>query len=230
MSNQDAYITLISSFPASERLFIEKQAPLSRLRLDQRLKALTPDDANTLLSIESLFAWQHYSMDDSDEAIIQRARQVLAQIRQPTLRAIITERLELRTAVAALRLRKEGAVAPISPWGFGRWTKTIEANWADAVFALGTAMPWLHEANNLINNQDPLGFERYILQVTYRQLQRHGARHSFDFEAVVIYVLKWHIFDRWSHSNTEAAARRFEALVQSALGKYADASALGEIK
>lgn len=229
MSSQDAYITLNSSFPASERLFMEKQAPLSRLRLDQRLKTLTADDAKTLFLIESLLAWHHYSMEDNDEAIIKHSRSAQTKIQQPTLKDIVAERLELRTAIAALRLRREGGGAPTTPWGVGRWTKQIEANWADPVFGLDASLPWLREANDFITNQDPLGFERYILEVTFLQLQRHAAKHIFDFEAVVIYVLKWHIFDRWSRSNTEAAAKRFESLAQAALGKYADSTELGEI-
>jgi len=44
MSDPDAYIALISSLPGSGRLFVAKQPPLSRLRLDRRLTALTTED------------------------------------------------------------------------------------------------------------------------------------------------------------------------------------------
>jgi hypothetical protein len=51
-------------------------------------------------------------------------------------------------------------------------------------------------------------------------LHRHAERHPFDLEAVVIYVLKWGIFDRWATANREDAARRFDALTDEGLGTY----------
>ena len=45
MSDPNAYVMLISSLPNPEPIFLAKQTPLSRLKLDQRLRVLTPDDA-----------------------------------------------------------------------------------------------------------------------------------------------------------------------------------------
>ena len=50
---------------------------------------------------------------------------------------------------------------------------------------------------------------------------RHRAEHQFDFEAVVIYVVKWSIVERWGRYNSAGAARRFEELTESALGEHA---------
>ncbi|MEP3302188.1 MAG: hypothetical protein ABJO05_09480, partial [Roseibium sp.] len=47
----------------------------------------------------------------------------------------------------------------------------------------------------------------------FSQLDQSGAWHEFDFEAVVIYVLRWIIVDRWSRYSTDAARGRLETLV-----------------
>ncbi|WP_299868699.1 DUF2764 family protein [uncultured Hoeflea sp.] len=222
MSDPDLYTALVASLPSSERLFFAKQPPLSRLRLNKRLAALSSDDARTLALVERLLSWAEYGMADDIGVVIARTRIALRDIAQPTLRAIVKERMELRTAIAALRMRQRGDSAPTGIWGYGRWTKHIVGNWADPTFRLDASMPWLRQAQVLMARKDPLELERHILDVTFQQLQRHAARHQFDFEAVVIYVLKWNIFDRWAQSNSEAAARRFSDLSLDALRDFPD--------
>ncbi|GAA6161174.1 hypothetical protein NBRC116589_33480 [Ruegeria sp. HU-ET01832] len=222
MSDPDAYIALISSLPGSERLFIAKQPPISRLRLDRRLRALTPEDAQVLRVLEHALNWGDYNMDVTDVQAVERCKAALADIPQPTLQKLFLERMDLRTAVAALRLRKQGGSSPAGTFGMGRWARHIPANWSDPTFKLESSMPWLKEAHQLLEAEDPLGLERLLLSVSQKQLKRHAARHLFDFEAVAIYVLIWNIFDRWAQSNAQDAATRFEKLAQQAMADVAD--------
>ncbi|WP_171656678.1 hypothetical protein [Ruegeria sp. HKCCA4633] len=222
MSEQDAYIALMCSLPGSERLFVAKQPPLSRIRLDRRLTALTADDAKVLNVLEHTLSWSAYDMDVTDVQAIQRCKQALMDIPQPTLRKLFVERMELRSVVAALRLRKRGEPAPSGSFGVGRWSRHIPAYWTDPTFGLDTPMPWLKEAHQLLEDEDPLGLERLLLSISHKQLKRHAARHMFDFEAVAIYVLIWNIFDRWAQSSATEAAKRFEKLAQQAMADVAD--------
>lgn len=228
MSDPDAYIALICSLPRSERLFVAKQPPLSRLRLDRRLKALTPEDAHVLAVLENALSWSAYDMDVTDAQAVARCKTALSDIPQPTLRRLFMERLELRTAVAAMRLRKRGEGPPAGPFGAGRWSRHIVANWSDPTFRLDASMPWLKEAHQFLENDDPLGLERHLLTTSHKQLKRHGARHDFDFEAVAIYVLIWNIFDRWAQNNAAEAAQRFEKLAQQAMANFAGTGLEGE--
>ncbi|MEM8597299.1 MAG: hypothetical protein AAGF76_12635 [Pseudomonadota bacterium] len=220
MSELDTYTALMASLPSSERLFVAKRPPLSRQRLEKRLSALEADDAATLARIEALLSWSAYDRQSDLQTVSARARDVLARTTQPTLCAIVHQRLDLRTAVTALRLRHRGEPAPTAPWGLGRWTKRIAANWNDPVFGVGRSMPWLRDAAQLLEKGDPLGLQRHLLDVSFRQLQRHAACHYFDFEAVVIYVLKWNIFDRWAKADSSAAAQRFTELSHDALKNF----------
>jgi len=212
---------LMTSLPSSERLFIAKRPPLSRLRLDARLAVLEPQDAATLAVMENLLGWSAYRMEDDDAVAIARAEAALHDVPQPTLRAIIRERMELRTVIVALRRRAAGHGPPGAPWGFGR-TRYIAENWSDPAFKLDRALPWLRRLIALMERGDPLRLERYILDITFKHLIRHGGNHQFDIEAVVIYVLKWHIFDRWTKANAEAATRRFSDLSRAALADFPD--------
>lgn len=230
MSDPDAYVMLISSLPSPEALFFAKQPPLSRLKLDQRLRMLAPDDAATLRLVEDVLDWRQLPITMAESDVIERGRSALTGIENETLRLIVRDRLELRTCVAALRRRArgEGPPPPDTPWGFGRWIGHIARNWTEPGFRLDGAFPWLREADALMRQDDAEALERLILEQTYKRLQRQAGEHEFDFEAVVIYVLKWSIVDRWGRYNAEAAARRFADLTDAGLGIYANLSFEGE--
>lgn len=78
-------------------------------------------------------------MDVTDSQAIQRCKDTLRGILQPTLREVFTERMDLRTAVAALRLRYQGGGPPSGSFGLGRWSRHIPANWSDPTFKLDRA-------------------------------------------------------------------------------------------
>lgn len=218
MSDPNAYIMLLTSLPSPEALFLAKRAPLSRLRLDARLRVLTPEDAEVLNLTEGVLHWGELPIEMSDEEVVARAKKALAQIENETIRAIIRDRLELRTCLAALRRRHRGELAP-SPgrsWGFGRWVKHIERNWSEETFRLGTIFPWLREAIGLMKSGETMKLQRLILEQAWKSVARYKGEHYFDFEAVVIYVLQWSIVERWGRYNGEEACARFDEMTEAA--------------
>lgn len=230
MSDPHAYVMLISSLPSPEALFLAKQPPLSRLRLDQRLRILEQEDAETLHLVESALQWDRFPITWTEDDVVARARGALAGIDNETLQQIILDRLELRTCVAALRRRHRGEGPPVpgTCWGFGRWVDHIARNWTEATFRLDRVFPWLREADALMKAGDTVALERLLLQQAWKKLVRLSGEHEFDFEAVVIYVLKWNIVNRWSGYNGEAAKKRFEDLVDASLGAYRELAFEGE--
>ena len=230
MDPQDRYVMLLSSLPASERLFLAKQPPISRIKLERRLRVLSEEDAHTLAQVEAILNWGGLPMDTLDTDILAKAEAALQHIESGTLQLIVRHRLEMRTIIAALRRRKQGEGAPAhgAVWGFGRVTSHIARNWTDPGFRLGPGFPWVRKAAQLLDDEDAVGFERLVLESAHRDLHRHDARHHFDFEAVVIYVLKWSIFDRWARAKAEDASKRFENLVAAGLGARAVLTFEGE--
>lgn len=230
MSEPDAYVMLISSLPKPEALFVAKQTPLSRIRLDERLRVLTADDATTLKLVENALDWRQLPITVSEQDVIDRGRTALSRIDNETLQLIIRDRLEIRTCVAALRRRSRGEGPPVhgASWGFGRWVGHITRHWTEPGFRLDGVFPWLRDAEGLMAADDTIALERLILDQSYKQLQRLAGGHMFNFEAVVIYVLKWSIVDRWARYNGEAAMRRFDDLTRAGLGTHATLSFEGE--
>lgn len=224
MSDPNAYIMLMTSLPSPEALFLAKRPPLSRLKLDSRLRVLAPEDARVLKLTEGVLHWGDIPIAMTEEEIVARAKKAQQEIGNETVRLIIRDRLEIRTCMAALRRRHRGeqAPAPGTIWGFGRWTGHIARNWSEATFRLDSVFPWLREADRLLKEGDTLPLQRLILEQAWRNASRRKGEHEFDFEAVVIYVIKWNIVDRWGRYNGEEAAKRFEELTEAALGDNAN--------
>ena len=222
MSN-DKYISLITSLPIAVDLFKSKQTPLSRLNLEKRLRVLDAEDAVVLQKIEDLTRWLNQPMGLTDADFIQRAKLLTENIDNGFVAKLVQERLELRTVMAALRKRKRGdlAPAPDEPWGVGRWIDHMRRFWNEPDFRLANVFPWITEANRLINADDSLGLERLILNEVWQSLGRASEEHYFDLEAVIIYVMRWDVIARWTSYEGEPAVQRFNNLVSSGLGEYA---------
>jgi hypothetical protein len=215
----DRYITLMTSLPFPGDLFGARQTPLSRIRLEQRLRQLAPEDAALLRRIEDLLQWSHQPLARGDREILARARALMEDLENPLLQALVTYRLEERTLLAGLRRRRRGEPAPDAraDWGFGRWVGRMRQHWSEPGFRLERVFPWVLEAHGLLEAGDSLGLERLVMGAAWERLGRLGGGHYFDFEAVVIYVLRWDIIDRWTSYSGPAAARRFERLVEQGL-------------
>ena len=223
MANPDRYTMLMASLPHHGPLFSAKQTPLSWVKLEERLRVLEETDAAQLQQILTLLLWAHQPMGVSDVEIVRQAHQQVPQIENDLLRGIVEFRLELRTFVAALRRRHRGEPAPkeTEVWGYGRWLSQMRRSWTDPGFGLQDAFPWLLEANRLLQQNDAIGLERLLLGRVWDTLSRASEGHYFDFEAVVIYVLRWTIIARWTYYNSIAAAKRFDGLVEAGMGEHA---------
>lgn len=220
MSDRLRYITLVASLPHLGPPFSKAEVPISRFRLEQRLGMLAADHRRKLDRVIEITTWSGVSAIDDDAGVIRLARAVIADLEgHPDLQHLVGARMETRTLIAALRRRHRGQEAPgdVASWGFGRWTGRIAANWSDQAFGLGHFMPWIAEAGRALAAGDHVGVERVVLGQVFRQIDHYGAQHAFDFEAVVLYVLRWSIVDRWAAYGSERAAERLSALVAEVL-------------
>ena len=221
MSRPHQYIALVASLPHLGKLFSRKDVPVSEFRLKQRLSMLEPDHARLLREVVEITAWAGGARYERDIDVIRRAKAVMADLNgYPDLQHLVVARMETRTLIAALRHRRDGqeSAGDIGTWGLGRWCGRIRVNWNDPSFGLGHFMPWVSEAHRLLQQGDHIAMERLVLTEVSRQLGHYGTLHEFDFEAVVIYVLRWVIVERWSRYNEADARARLETLVAQALG------------
>jgi hypothetical protein len=222
MSRSSRYVMLITSLPAHGQLFSADKTPLSRLRMENRLRYLDPQDAHTLKQLTSVMHWVYHDLSLNEAELITRAEHLAAEWGEGFLSDLLSYRLELRSAIAALRRRRRGeTAAPAGRWGYGRWVGHIERYWNEPGFRLQRVFPWIDEAERLIEQRDNLTLQRLQLGTVWNYLTRISQGHEFDFEAVVIYVLRWDLIARWTSYQGEKALTRFDQMVTSGLGKHA---------
>jgi len=219
MSASHRYAMLISSLPYHGSLFGAKRAPLSRIRLSQRQHLLDEHDLACLRVVSNLLEWSRQGMEQRDDDLVARAKAVLPSLDNVFARDLIVWRLELRTTVAALRRRHRGEAAPSVRvrWGYGRWLAHIRSHWSEPHFRLERVYPWLPEAKTLLEAGDTLDLERLLLNAVWEYLDLLADGHHFDFEAVLIYSLRWDLIARWTGYRGDEAAVRFEELVEEGL-------------
>jgi len=210
---------LMASLPAHPpRLFSVHQMPLSNIQLEKRLVMLDAGDAKDLRCIEELLLWSQINNAD-DEFIIKKSAEVVNSINDPFLKKIIIWRLELRTLLSALRMRQAGAKPPkrhAFP-GIGRWQDDIEKNWDKDDFGIGYRLPLVAQAQQLLVKNQSYELEKFLLDVVWQYYAKECSRHYCDFPAVVIYVLRWDIINRWMLYNADEAIKRFDELVDAGL-------------
>ncbi len=212
----DQYIQLLSSLPQFAPLFSAKQTPLSRLKLDQRLKLLSPHDQQRLAEIEAVLEWDNISLLQESNALTARFRQVLAIEAGSDIESIIRSRLDMRTLVAALNLRANGK-QPEGDWTASELKRSIERNWQSPTFKLEHHYSWLKQAVQYFNSGQYLLLEKLLFNEIWKYLQSHPSRRQYSFTSVVIYVLQWDVASRWLSYDSQAALVRFNLLLESAL-------------
>jgi hypothetical protein len=218
----DKYITLMASMPALSTPFAAGELPMSRLGLEARLRLLDEDDAQELERIQQVMVWERIDISLPAPEIIRSVDAVMGSLNSETLRTVVRERFELRTVLAALRRRRRGEAAPPTgmAWGYGRHVDHIRRNWTRPHFGLRRAMPWLGEVRELHDVGSTLRLDQVISQVAWQGLITAQRAHEFDFDAVVLYVLRYDMIARWLGRSAEKARKRFDELVATGLGDY----------
>ena len=79
-------------------------------------------------------------------------------------------------------------------------------------------MPWLAELRDLHDSGATLELDRAIARVAWRSRVMATRSHEFDFDAVVLYVLRYDMIERWLHRSSITARQRFDQLVVEGLG------------
>lgn len=210
------YVTVVASLPHLPYFATAGRLPLSRLRLEQRLRMLEADETRQVYLAENLAGWRLTAGKlGSGKSSMARIKNTLQAIEQPVLREFVQYRLEIQTVLAALRIRHMGRNPQqySETWGVGRWVKHIEAHWEAPDFHLGAAYPWLLEAGNLLATADAIALERLLMDVVWRKLARLGDLNPFGFEAITAFVFKWDILQAWLLRDAVTAKQRFQKLI-----------------
>ena len=220
---ENAYYTLLTSLPHIDSLFSSKITPISRFQLDKRLSMLSTADQHRLVTIENLLHWDHLGDDVDEAALIRQAERTRATLGSQALKDLVDWRLDMRTIIAALRKKHTGQQAPAAgKWSYGTRYEYIRNHWNSPTLGLGGAFPWIPKVNECLRTGECVALEKVLLQAVWEHLNHMAMKHRHDFEAVVIYVLRWNLVARWTAYDTDKARIRFRDLIENSLGDFKD--------
>ena len=218
---ENAYYTLLTSLPHVDSLFNSRITPISRFQLDRRLSMLDTAAQQKLITIENLLHWDHLGDDVDEKLLIRQAERARSTLGSQALNDLIDWRLDMRTVVAALRRKHAGQQAPTeSKWSYGTRYAYIRNHWNSGTLGLSGAFPWIAKVNDCLRHGECVALEKILLQAVWDHLNHMSMKHTHDFEAVVIYVLRWNLVARWTAYDTEKARIRFRSLIESSLGDF----------
>jgi hypothetical protein len=212
---QRQYYTLIASLPLLPPLERAERLPINRDRLQDRLRLLAPDDAAIVERAEAFITWQRQPLERTDAEVVAVFQALMLPGTPAALIEVVAFRMQQRTLMAALRRRQRGLPAPAAdePWGVGPWVAHIVRHWQEPDFRLGLLQPWVPQARAYLEAGDTLALERLLMQQVWTHLERLVQDNLFGFAAVLVYLFKWDMLQRWLSYNRPAAQVRFEALV-----------------
>ena len=216
MSRKTYYFTLISSLPHLPRFYQAERLPINRERLDERLHMLEPEDRDVVAGAEEFIEWQRQPVGRTDAEIVASFERMMKQTSQPVLSDMIDYRMNQRTIMVALRRRHRGLELPKGgePWGVGRWVRHIEKNWDDLHFKLDLIHPWIRTARQLLEAGNVLELEKFLMERTWNYLTQVTEKYAFRFEAVLAFLFKWDILERWLGYDPEAATKNLTNLLR----------------
>ena len=217
------YVALMASLPVLPPVLSAKRLPISRLRLERRLQALSPADKALLEDLQAVFSLVRRDPALSDAMLVDRVRELQPRLPSAALERAVDYIMALSTITAALRRRQRGEPAPAADlaWGYGRWTRTIHRHWQEPELGVGRAFPWVREAAGHVESGDAIALESLLMREFWTMTGRLRVGHDFDVTAVALYVLRYQVLERRVAYDVEAATMRFRGLVEDALAGFA---------
>lgn len=219
MRNRSEYFTLIASLPPLPLALEQAGLPINRPRLESRLDMLSDWDREIIVRLEKFLRWERQPDRHSDRAVMAAYGKIIADIEYPLARRIVATLMDIRIIVAALRRRRRN-LPPLEP--VGNWGRHIVRNWQRPDFGLGVRFPWLDRLRLDLEENRVGEAHRLIITEIWGYLRKLADRHYFDFEAVMLYLVRWDVVNGWIRQDPEQGRARFNQLAREAMGQYAE--------
>ncbi len=217
------YYTLVASLPALPYFERALRLPINEVRLRERLKMLEPEDAGIVQKTLNFTGWQLQPLERTDMDMARLYDEMLQMAScYPALKFMVSEIMDQRTIVVALRRRHRGMAAPGKKdvWGVGQWVDHIRRNWEHPDFRLGLEYPWVPRAREFIETDQALELERLILRYNWKTADNFMSENPFSLESILLYMTKWIAIRNWLSFSSDAARVRFENFITEVIGRY----------
>jgi len=209
--------TLLTSLPHMHSLFDKPQQMLTRYQLDKRLLMLEIEQQAIVTEIEHLLLSNFLSENVDETQLIKQAQKTLMKYENEVFRNIAFWYLDTRTIIAAISRKNNNEKAPPVCWSFGSRYEYIRHHWNSPAFGLASNFPWISEFISKLDQHDIIGAEKLLMQATWKKLNVIAPIEQFTFEQVVIYILRWHLVNRWREYNGKKSLEIFKDAVDKQL-------------
>jgi len=216
-----AYYTLIVSLPRHDRQFTVSETPISHPQLEKRLALLSVPDRKTTQEV-IMFVWSSRFLGDIPLATSLLDARHLLKLNNSFINGLIQWHLDLRSLMAALRWRKASQIPPANPEAYwhSRFNTHILNHWNEPDFGIKRFLPWFSALAEKLDKGEAEAVENIILDAFWKYLTLAETQHYFDLEAVIIYLMRWHVVDYWSQFNGEKALERMNALAMESMNDH----------
>ncbi len=219
MSSND-YTALLSSLPHLVNPFEYQRQSISLVQLQKRMNMLSYDDYVWLNKLRSLFYWGGITLNQDELTLVKEANRLLFELDEPDIKTWLLWRMDVRTILSAMRRRKAGQSAPKGKlWGYGNYLHQIQHNWSQPCFNLENRFPFLIELEKYLQSGKSFDLERCLLKAIWHYYCTYQINNESGFSAVVLYVVKWELIDRWRQYDEDIGAQHFNQLVNECLPK-----------
>ena len=225
-----AYYMLMASLPRHDRQYKVNDTPLSQLQLDKRIKLMPEEERTIARTIVNLVWLSAFSREMPFANTLKEARILLA-LPNPFIHELVEWHMDLRSLLTALRWRHREQTPPerTCDYWYTRFNAHLLKHWQEADFGLKHALPWFPELARQFDSGDTASMENTLLNILWKHLDLIEARHYFDLEAVIIYLLRWQVVNYWSKFNETAVLTRINVLAQQIVKESAVDKILYEV-
>ena len=231
------YYTLLASLPPLPRSIVIERMPISRVRLDERLKMLEEHDAELLRELRLLL-----SLPGIDQNMIAEHEEIEHEIRPVRKRTIDTETEFVAHFESKIALMKNRAAIKV----VGEYFDTllilnamirrmhdmpplendrpiavhIKRYWRRNYFALDDQYRWIAEVEHRLRDGDMLAVYRILLEDLHRQWGLASCLTQFSPDALVLYIARWELLNHWASLDADQGKKTIDTIVKEAIGDY----------
>jgi len=216
---------LVSSLPQLPARFDSGRLPISWPALRNRLRMLDPRDGEVTRQVGLYFLWDRQPLDRTDDEVIDRYHQLMRESTNHLVRHLVRSRTEMRLIISCVRHRAAGGQPP-------KWIDRIadrdsplahmRKHWMEPNFHLGVHHRWAEAFRKHWDAGDMREAQRVVFDERWKDWTRIAEKQTFSFEAIITYLVRWEIVDRWTSQNADAGKARFKQLIEETLGEYAN--------
>lgn len=220
-----SYYMLVSSLPQLPARFDSGRLPISWPTLRNRLRMLEHEDSQITHQVGLYFLWDRQPLDRTDSEVIERYHELMRNSTNHLVRHLVRSRTEMRLIISCIRRRAAGlgppnwidrVVSPDSPLSH------LRKHWLEPNFSLGVHYRWVEAFRKHWDAGDMREVQRVVFNERWNDWTHIAEKQTFAFEAIIAYLVRWEIIDRWTSQNVDAGKARFNQLIEETLGEYAN--------